>query len=396
MNTSVDDQIALLSRGATELISAEELRKKIARGKPLRIKLGLDPTAPDLHLGHTVVLEKLRQFQELGHQVIFLIGDYTATIGDPTGRSATRPALSAEEIAHNVKTYTDQAFKILDRNKTEVVYNADWLGKMDGSDMIKLAAQYTLARMLEREDFKKRFESNQSLCLHEFFYPLLQGQDSVELKADVELGGTDQKFNLLMGRMLQERAGQEPQAVLMMPLLVGTDGEKKMSKSYGNHIGIHDAPIDMFGKIMSISDELMWDYYTLLSHEDAATIEARKLEHPKQAKVALAQELIARYHSHDAAQQAAAEFEQVFAQKGKPTDIPETTLASRPEGYLLVDVLAELAMVKSKGEARRLIAQNGVRVNDVVVDDAQLALSDVGEYVLQVGKRRFHKALLVE
>lgn len=388
------EQFAQIHRGAVEIISEAELQKKLATGQPLRIKAGFDPTAPDLHLGHTVLLQKLWQFQQLGHQVIFLIGDFTARIGDPSGRSATRPPLSDDEIAINLATYATQVFKILDRGQTEIRYNSEWFGAASMADTIRLASQYTFARMLERNDFTQRFQQDQPIAIHEFLYPLLQGQDSVALRADVELGGTDQKFNLLMGRTLQERAGQAPQVVLTMPLLIGLDGEKKMSKSYGNHVAIQDAPGDMFGKILSISDDLMWHYYELLSDCSLEAITARKAGHPKVAKVQLAKELVARFHSTDAAEQAAQEFEQIFAQKGKPTEIPSTTRAATPDGELLVDLLVDLALAASKGEARRLIQQNGVRVNDQVISDIHHRLREPGEYVLQVGKRKFHRIVV--
>lgn len=387
---SVSEQLSLIKRGCVDLITEDELVKKLQRGTPLRIKAGFDPTAPDLHLGHTVLLEKLRQFQELGHQVIFLIGDFTARIGDPSGRSETRPPLTTAEIQHNVQTYTAQAFHVLDRTKTTIAYNSQWLGNMTAVEMIQLAAQHNVARMLERDDFKQRFKNQQSIGLHEFLYPLLQGQDSVELRADVELGGADQIFNLLVGRMLQERARQEPQVVLTMPLLVGTDGEKKMSKSYGNHIAIQDSPQEMFGKILSISDESMWAYYPLLSHLPVEAIERRKTEHPKAAKVALAKELVARYHSNDAAEQAAEEFERVFARKERPTDAKTIEAPANT----LVEVLHHCGGVaSSKGGIRRLIEQGGVRVNDEVIDDMYRKL-EPGEYWIRAGKRWQNKVVI--
>lgn len=388
---TASEQLAQLKRGATEIISEAELVKKLSTGKPLCIKAGFDPTAPDLHLGHTVLLQKLRQFQQLGHQVIFLIGDFTAKIGDPSGRSTTRPSLTDDDIAANLITYETQVFKVLDKSATEVRRNSEWFGGYTAVDMIRLASQYTLARMLERNDFEQRFQSDQPIAIHEFLYPLLQGQDSVELRADVELGGTDQKFNLLMGRTLQERNSQAPQVVLMMPLLIGLDGEKKMSKSYGNHVGIQDAPGDMFGKLMSITDDLMWHYYELLSDCSLDDIAARKAGHPKTAKVLLAQEIVARYHGAAAGEAAVEEFEQVFANKGKPTDIPVTERAAVAGGELLVDMIAGLGLAASKSEARRLMQQNGVRVNDAVVSDIQYRLAGAGEYLVQIGKRKFQK-----
>lgn len=394
MARTVADQLAIIRRGSVELISEAELVKKLEAGKPLRIKAGFDPTAPDLHLGHTVLLQKLRQFQELGHQVIFLIGDYTAKIGDPSGRSATRPQLDDAEIARNVQTYKEQVFKVLDLQRTEVRFNSEWLAKLTPADFIRLTSQQSVARMLERDDFKQRFQSQQNISIHEFLYPLLQGYDSIALQADLELGGQDQKFNLLMGRTLQERAGSAPQVVLMMPLLIGADGEKKMSKSYGNHIAIQDPPNEMFGKLMSISDLLMWEYYTLLSSCSNAEIEARKAAHPKAAKVALAHEIVARYHSPAAADAAAAEFDQIFARGGAPAEIAESALPLPAVGLGLVDLLAQLALAPSKSEARRLIAQQAVRVNDTVVSDQKHVLQIAGSYLLQVGKRKFHRVVL--
>lgn len=395
MARSVDDQIAAIKRGAVELVTEDELRKKLAAGKPLRIKAGFDPTAPDLHLGHTVLMQKLRQFQELGHQVIFLIGDFTARIGDPSGQSKTRPPLSDTEITANAKTYTDQAFKILNRKTTEVRCNSEWLSKLNPQDMIELSAQYTLARMLERDDFAKRLKEQRPFSLHELWYPLLQGYDSVALKADVELGGQDQKFNLVVARDIQRAHGQAPEVVLTMPLLVGTDGVQKMSKSYGNHIGIHEPPGEIFGKLMSISDDLMWQYYELLSDRSGTGIAALKTGHPKEAKVALAKEIVGRLHSADAAHAAAAEFERVFAKKEEPTNVPVHRMKGKPGGHLVVDVLMTTGLVKSKTEARRLIEQKGVVIGDRVVSDIAARLPGPGEHRLRVGKRRFLR-LMVE
>ncbi len=393
MTIDLATQLAVIKRGCVDLISEEDLITKLQQGKPLRIKAGFDPTAPDLHLGHTVLLQKLKQFQDLGHQVIFLIGDYTAKVGDPTGRTATRPQLSDAEIGRNVLTYKQQVFKILNPKKTEVRYNSEWLAKMSPMDLIKLGSHFTVSRMLERSDFKARLAAEQDLTIFEFYYPLLQAYDSVVLKADVELGGTDQLFNLLVGRTIQRRYEQPEQIVLTMPLLVGTDGSKKMSKSYGNHIAIHDTPNEMFGKLMSIPDETMWNYFTLLSERHEAEIAALKTGHPKTAKVALAQELVTRFHSAEAAKVAAAEFDRIFAQKGAPTDI-ETTAQPFSPTMQMVDLLCDLGLVTSKSEARRLIAQNAVRMNDAVVSDGQMRLAGPGEYLLQVGKRRFHKVVL--
>ena len=393
MTFDIPAHIATIKRGAVELIADDALIEKLKRGKPLRVKAGFDPTAPDLHLGHTVLLHKLKQFQELGHQIIFLIGDYTAKVGDPSGRSATRPQLTDQEIAANVLTYKKQVFKILDPKKTEVRYNSEWLGKLSSADWIGLASRYTVARMLERDDFRQRLHEGSEVSIVELLYPLLQGYDSVVLKADVELGGADQKFNLTVARAMQRRYGQEEEIILTMPLLVGTDGEKKMSKSYGNHMAIQDTPAEMFGKVMSIADQLMWNYFTLLSTRSENEIQQLQSGHPKDAKVLLAKELVTRFHSADAASQAAEEFQRIFAQKGKPTDVESTTLPFK-KNLLLVDLIAELKLASSKGEARRLIAQNAVRVNDEVVQDTQKQLAEPGEYLLQVGKRRFHKVML--
>lgn len=391
----IEEQLSLIKRGSVELISEEELIDKLKKGRPLKIKAGFDPTAPDLHLGHTVLINKLRQFQDLGHEVIFLIGDYTASIGDPSGRSATRPPLSDEQITENVKTYCDQVFKILDKQKTKVVYNSHWLGKLGDSGIIKLAARYTVARMLEREDFTKRFKEGQPIAIHEFLYPLLQGYDSVILKADVELGGSDQKFNLLMGRQLQREEGQEAQVVLMMPLLEGTDGVKKMSKSYDNTIAIKDTPKEMFGKTLSIPDDLMWRYYELLSFRPMSEVEALKNEcasgqlNPKNAKVILAKEIVTRFHDAQAADHAEEEFNQVFAKKGLPDDIPEMSLPLPATGLGLLEIMTQVGLTASHGEARRLVAQGGVRVNQEKVSDAKLFFLKKERVLIQAGKRKF-------
>lgn len=384
-----EKQLDEIKRGAVELIGEAELKEKLKSGKPLRIKAGFDPTAPDLHLGHMVLIHKLRQFQDLGHQVIFLIGDFTASVGDPSGRSKTRPALTSDEIIANAKTYTDQAFKVLDRNKTEVRFNTEWLEKFSPADFIKLTSQYTVARLLERDDFGKRLKEQQPLSLHELIYPLLQGYDSVALKADVELGGQDQKFNLVVAREIQRAYGQSPEALLTMPLLEGTDGVQKMSKSYGNYIGITESPQEMFGKLLSITDELMWRYYELLSAKSLDEIKELKAGHPKAAKVALAKEIVARFHSAQAADDAEQNFEQVFAQKGKPQEIEEKQIKSDGSPKELAILMAELGLAKSNSEARRLISQGGVRVNDVVVKDSKHAVPATGCILLQVGKRNF-------
>ncbi len=395
---SPQDQLKTIRRGATEIIEEKELLEKLAKGKPLRIKAGFDPTAPDLHLGHTVLIQKLKQFQDLGHQVIFLIGDYTARVGDPSGRSSTRPQLSEEEIEANLVTYEQQVFKILDRSKTEVRRNSEWLAKMTALETIQLGSYYTVARMMERNDFKKRLAEGSDVSVLEFYYPLFQAYDSVVLKADVELGGSDQKFNLLLGRTIQKRMGQAQQIVLTMPLLEGTDGVQKMSKSYNNYIGIQEAAGDIFGKVLSITDELMWRYYELLSSKSVEEIAALKAEvaagtvHPKQAKVNLAKEMVARFHSAEAADHAEKEFEKVFAAKGVPTDIETETLpASEPKP--LAALLTQLKMTASNGEAKRLIKQGGVSLNEERVSDEFFNITCSGEYLIQVGKRRFKKVI---
>lgn len=396
---TIEEQLDVIKRGCVELIDEKELTEKLKRGKPLVIKAGFDPTAPDLHLGHTVLINKLRQFQDLGHDVVFLVGDFTTKIGDPSGRSTTRPPLSDEQIQQNVQTYCDQVFKILDKSKTRVVYNSEWLKPLGAEGIIKLASKLTVARMLERDDFSKRYADNQPISIHEFLYPLLQGFDSVALKSDVELGGTDQKFNLLMGRQLQKDDGQEAQVVLMMPLLEGTDGVKKMSKSYGNYIAILDTPKDMFGKMLSITDVLMWRYYELLSFRSNADIAALKKGvangslHPKKVKIDLAKEIVARFHGADAAQQAEAEFEQVFANKELPDEMQELKLNAAEEAGLLV-VMTQAGLTQSNGEARRLVAQGGVKINQEKISDAQFKFATPGEFVIQAGKRRFLKIVV--
>ncbi len=386
-------------RGCEELIVEQEwinkLAKSAATGVPLRIKLGLDPTAPDIHLGHTVVLNKLRQLQDLGHTVIFLIGDFTSLIGDPSGRNATRPPLTKEEIAKNAETYYKQASLILDPNKTEIRYNSEWCEPLGASGMIQLAAKYTVARMLERDDFTKRYRGGIPISVHEFLYPLMQGYDSVALKSDLELGGTDQKFNLLVGRELQKEYGQEPQCILTMPLLVGLDGVEKMSKSKANYIGISEAPGEMFGKIMSISDELMWTYFTLLSFKPMGDIQKFKDEvaagkNPRDCKVALAQEIVARFHSQEAAEQALSDFNH-RAKGGIPDDIPEVTLIGAPLG--IGQLLKQAGLVPSTAEAMRNVEQGGVKIDGVPVTDKALKV-EAGQFVLQVGKRRFAKVTL--
>ncbi|AOB40791.1 tyrosine--tRNA ligase [Bordetella parapertussis] len=397
----VEADLAIARRGCDELLVESEFARKLARsratGVPLRIKLGLDPTAPDIHLGHTVVLNKMRQLQDLGHNVIFLIGDFTSTIGDPSGRNSTRPPLTREQIETNAKTYYAQASLVLDPARTEIRYNSEWCDPLGARGMIQLASRYTVARMMEREDFTRRFKGGVPIAVHEFLYPLLQGYDSVALKADLELGGTDQKFNLLVGRELQKEYGQEQQCILTMPLLVGTDGVEKMSKSKGNYIGISEAPESMFGKLMSISDMLMWRYYELLSFRSLADIAALKAEidggrNPRDAKVALAQEIVARFHSPQAAEAALAAFEARFRDGAIPEDMPEVTVGGAPQGILRI--LREAGLVASGSEAQRNVEQGGVRVNGDRVEDKSLQLS-AGTYVVQVGKRKFARVKLV-
>ncbi len=390
--SQTDLQMAAIKRGVAELINEEELRKKIARGTPLRVKVGFDPTAPDLHLGHTVVMHKMRHFQELGHSVTFLIGDFTGRIGDPSGRSETRPPLSEEQVLANAETYKKQVFKILDPQKTEVAFNSAWLGQMGAADFIRLASSYTVARMMERDDFEKRFREQRPIAIHEFLYPLCQGYDSVALKSDVELGGTDQKFNLLMGRGLQAHYGQESQCILTMPLLEGTDGVRKMSKSYGNYIGIDEAPDQIFGKIMGISDELMWRYYELLSAKSLDDIAALReavrtgSAHPKTAKEELAHEMVSRYHSIDAADAARQGFNAIFADGGVPADMPEHCCAQGEDSSPPV-FLEAAGLVKSRGEAKRLIKEGALSLDGQRWDDA--APLPQGSYVVRLGKKRF-------
>lgn len=386
--------LAEIKRGAEEILVEEELIAKLKEGRPLRIKLGMDPTAPDIHLGHTVILNKLKTFQDLGHEVILLIGDFTAMVGDPSGKNATRPPLSEEAIKHNALTYAEQAFKILDPAKTRIEYNSTWLSELGATGMIKLAAKQTVARMMERDDFKKRYSNGQSIAIHEFLYPLLQGYDSVALKADVELGGTDQKFNLLMGRELQKDAGMATQCVLMMPLLVGLDGVKKMSKSAANYIGVHDAPGEMFGKIMSITDDLMWNYYELLSFRPLAEIEEFKAGiaagtlNPRDVKIWLAKEIIARYHDEAAAEAAHEDFTQRFSKNAIPDDMPEVELALEGEGLAIANLLKDADLVATTSEALRMIKQGAVKVDGEKLDDGK-ALIGAGTAVYQVCKRKF-------
>ncbi len=385
-----DNVLAELKRGTDEILSEADLIEKLKEKRPLKVKLGADPTAPDIHLGHTVVLNKLRQFQNFGHEVIFLIGDFTGMVGDPSGKNSTRPPLSREDVLRNAETYKQQIFKILDPQKTRIVFNSEWLGQLGTEGMIRLASNYTVARMLERDDFKKRFTGNQPIAIHEFIYPLLQGHDSVALEADVELGGTDQKFNLLVGRELQKSAGQKPQVAITLPLLVGLDGEKKMSKSLGNYIGVAEAPNEMFGKVMSISDELMWDWYNLLSFRPLAEIAQLKQEvaggrNPRDVKILLAKEIIARFHSEADADAAEQEFINRFQKGAMPEEMPEFTF----EGEIgLANLLKEAGLVESTSEAIRSAQQGGVKINGEKVDDVRCNAAK-GTHVYQVGKRKF-------
>jgi len=397
--TSIDRQIEIIRRGCDELLREPELREKLAAGRPLRVKAGFDPTAPDLHLGHTVLINKLRQFQELGHHVLFLIGDFTGMIGDPTGKNATRPPLTREEVARNAVTYTEQVFRILDRERTEVVFNSTWMDRMSAVDMIKLAASHTVARMLERDDFSKRYRGNQPIAIHEFLYPLVQGYDSVALKADVELGGTDQKFNLLMGRELQKHHGQAPQCILTMPLLEGLDGVNKMSKSLGNYVGIQEAPNEIFGKLMSVSDELMWRYLELLSFEPLEKIKAKRAavnegSNPRDVKFEFAQEIVERFHGRNAAQLAAGDFIARFRRDEIPEDIAEVSLEGEADGLAIAAVLKQAGLTPSTSDALRMLAQGGVKMDGEKISDKSLRLTRGASVVLQVGKRKFVRATI--
>jgi len=407
--SDIDKQLGVIKRGSDELIVEAELREKLKSGRPLRVKLGLDPTAPDLHLGHTVVINKLRQFQDLGHHVQFLIGDFTGMIGDPSGKNVTRPPLSREQIMLNAKTYQDQVFKILDANKTEVLFNSRWSDELGAAGLMQLAGKWTVARMLERDDFGKRYAARQPIAIHEFLYPLMQGYDSVAMKSDVELGGTDQKFNLLVGRELQKHYGQAQQCILTMPLLEGTDGVDKMSKSLGNYIGISEPPEAIFGKLMSISDELMWRYLELLSFESLETLAQWKKEvaggrNPRGIKVLLAREIVTRFHDAQAAERAQADFEARFKHGATPETIPEVTVKVPGDGrksasakvpeMAIMKVLKESQLVSSTSEALRMIEQGGVRMNGEKVTDKGLAVKRGDTFVLQVGKRKFARVTL--
>ena len=396
--SSVDESLALIKRGAEEILVEEELVKKLESGKPLRIKAGFDPTAPDLHLGHTVLINKLRQFQDLGHEILFLIGDFTGMIGDPTGKSATRPPLTEEQVAQNAETYQQQVFKILDKEKTKIVFNSEWMSKMGAADMIKLAGKQTVARMLERDDFKKRYKAEQSISIHEFLYPLVQGYDSVALKSDVELGGTDQKFNLLMGRELQKSEGQDPQTIIMMPLLEGLDGVNKMSKSLNNYVGITDAPGEMFTKIVSMPDSLIWRYYELLSFRSIDGINKLKQEmeegrNPRDIKVELAKELVARFHGEEAAANADKSAGNLIVEGVVPDDIPEIEIDLQGQEDLPVSAIINKAnLVQNSAQAKDMLSNGRVKVDWDVVE-AKLRLPP-GEYIIQAGKKKMARVTL--
>ncbi|MDO4698619.1 MAG: tyrosine--tRNA ligase [Pasteurellaceae bacterium] len=396
MSLSLETTLAELKRGVEDVYSEADLIEKLKENRPLRVKLGADPTAPDIHLGHTVVLNKLRQFQQLGHEVIFLIGDFTGMVGDPSGKNSTRPPLTREDVQRNAETYKEQIFKILDPQKTRIEFNSKWLGELGTEGMIRLASNYTVARMLERDDFKKRFGNNQPIAIHEFIYPLLQGHDSVALEADIELGGTDQTFNLLIGRELQKSAGQKPQVAMTLPLLVGLDGEKKMSKSLGNYIGVTEAPSEMFGKVMSISDELMWDWYNLLSFRPLEEIAQLKADvangkNPRDVKILLAKEIIARFHSETDADAAEQEFINRFQKGAMPDEMPEFTF----EGEMgLANLLKEAGLVPSTSEAIRSVNQGGVKIDGEKVIDPKQIINVGTTAVYQVGKRKFARITL--
>jgi len=399
--TDVSQAFAEIKRGAEEILVEDELLEKLKLGRPLRIKAGFDPTAPDLHLGHTVLINKLRQFQQLGHQVIFLIGDFTGMIGDPTGKNVTRKPLTKEDVLVNAQTYKEQVFKILDPEKTTVAFNSSWMEQLGAAGMLKLASRQTVARMMERDDFKKRYAAGQSIAIHEFMYPLVQGWDSVALQADVELGGTDQKFNLLMGRELQKSEGQMPQTVLMMPLLEGLDGVQKMSKSLGNYIGITDSPTDMFGKIMSISDELMWRYYQLLSFKPLTQIAQYQTEveqgaNPRDTKIELAKELIARFHDQAAADEAHQDFINRFQKGAMPDDIPEQTISINEADIALTKLLKAAGLVASTSEAMRMIKQGAVKIDGKKVEDTKQIVDLQSDAIYQVGKRKFAKISVIK
>jgi tyrosyl-tRNA synthetase len=395
----ISEQLQIIRRGCSELLLEEELEQKLASNRPLRIKAGFDPTAPDLHLGHTVLLNKMRHFQDLGHHALFLIGDFTGMIGDPSGKNTTRPPLTREQVVENAKSYQNQVFRILKPEQTEVVFNSTWMDQLTAADLIKLAATHTVARMLERDDFGKRYRSNKPIAIHEFLYPLIQGYDSVALKADVELGGTDQKFNLLMGRELQKHFGQSPQCILTMPLLEGTDGVNKMSKSIGNYIGITESPAEIFGKLMSISDELMWRYIELLSFEPISVVRQwqHEVEHgrnPRGIKVKFAQEIVARFYSNQDAEKALADFEARFRRGGTPDDMLEKLLYTEKEGLFISQLLKQAGLTASTTEALRMIEQGGVKLNGERVSDKTIKLGRGQTVVVQVGKRKFARVTI--
>ena len=395
MNKSTLEQLEIIKRGSNELLVEKEIESMLIANRPLRIKAGFDPTAPDLHLGHTVLINKLRQLQDMGHHILFLIGDFTGMIGDPTGKNSTRPPLTREQVAENAKSYTAQVFKILKQEQTEITFNSSWMDKLNAADLIKLAATHTVARMLERDDFDKRYRGNQPIAIHEFLYPLVQGYDSVALKADLELGGTDQKFNLLMGRELQKHYGQKQQCILTMPLLEGLDGVNKMSKSLNNYIGITESPKEIFGKLMSVSDELMWRYIELLSFESISTVQQWKKEisegrNPRDIKVMFAQEIVARFHSKQDAEDALTDFETRFKRGALPDDMPQMSIqAENGEGLPLVQILKQSGLTASTSEAIRMIKQGGVKLNGEKVEDKSLKILSEETIIIQVGKRKF-------
>ena len=398
---SVEEAYSLLVRGVEEVLLEDALKEKLKDGRPLRVKAGFDPTAPDLHLGHTVLLHKMRQFQELGHEVMFLIGDFTGMIGDPTGKNATRKPLTRDEVIENAQTYEQQIYKVLDPEKTLVMFNSSWMGEMNSAELIQLAAKQTVARMLERDDFDKRYKSGQPIAIHEFLYPLVQGYDSVAMKADIELGGTDQKFNMLVGRELQRQYGQSPQVVMTMPILEGTDGVQKMSKSLGNYIGVAEPANEMFGKIMSISDELMWRYFTLLSLEKSQSeIDAMKAKaeagevNPRNCKVELAMELISRFHDRAAAEAALNEFERRFKQGEMPADMQELSLSAGENGLPIANVIKEAGLTASTSEALRMLKQGAVKIDGERIDDKTVVLQSGVTHIVQVGKRKFAKVTM--
>lgn len=400
MTKDIQKQLEIIKRGCDELLVEEELKQRLSTGLPLRIKAGFDPTAPDLHLGHTVLLNKMRQLQDLGHHVLFLIGDFTGMIGDPSGKNATRPPLTQKQVAENAISYTDQVFKILRSDQTEVVFNSKWMNKLNATDLIKLAATHTVARMLERDDFGKRYQSNQPIAIHELLYPLIQAYDSVMLKADIELGGTDQKFNLLMGRELQKHFDQPPQCILTMPLLEGLDGVNKMSKSMGNYIGIDESAEEIFGKLMSTSDELMWRYIELLSFESLDTIDLWKQEveqgrNPRDIKVIFAKEVVARFHSERDAEAALTNFEARFKHGALPEDMPEENLHAEGDGLTITKILKQTGLTASTTEALRMVEQGGVKLNGEKISDKNLKIKRGTTAVVQVGKRKFSKVKIL-